>query len=165
MRYEATIAGHTLGVDIDASGRIQVDGKIVAAEVDEVVRGRMWRIGVDGQVHEVTILTHDPLRISVNGVEVEGSATDERSLAAARGTRQHAPGRHELRAPMPGVLSAVHVKEGDVVERGAPLITLEAMKMENELTAAVRGRIVKLNARVGAKVEGGALLAVLAEAE
>ncbi len=66
---------------------------------------------------------------------------------------------------MPGFLRAVHVSEGDVVERDAPLVTLEAMKMENELRAPARGRVVKLVARAGAKVEGGIVLAVLAETE
>ncbi len=162
MRYEVRVAGRALRVDLDASGRSQVDGQVVAAEVDEIVRGRMWRVRLEGHVHEVTLLTHDPFRLSIDGIEVDASAIDERSLAASRGTRQHAPGRYELRAPMPGLLRAVHVKEGDVVERDAPLVTLEAMKMENELRAPVRGRVVKLTASVGAKVEGGAVLAVLA---
>jgi len=66
---------------------------------------------------------------------------------------------------MPGLLRAVHVKEGDVVERDAPLVTLEAMKMENELRAPARARVVKLSASAGSKVEGGAVLLVLAEVE
>ena len=66
---------------------------------------------------------------------------------------------------MPGLLRAVHVKEGDLVERDAALVTLEAMKMENELRAPARARVVKLSASAGSKVEGGAVLVVLAEVE
>jgi propionyl-CoA carboxylase alpha chain len=66
---------------------------------------------------------------------------------------------------MPGLLKAMHVSEGDVVEQGARLMTLEAMKMENELLAPARGRIVRLAVGAGTKVEGGAMLAVLEEAE
>jgi biotin carboxyl carrier protein len=165
MRYEVGIAGRTLRVDIDASGRFLVDGQAVPAEVAETVRGRQWLVRVSGRSHEVTLLTHEPTRLSIDGVEVVASAVDERSLAASRGTRQSASGRHELRAPMPGLLRAVHVKEGDVVERDAPLITLEAMKMENELRAPARARVVKLSANAGSKVEGGTVLMVLAEVE
>jgi biotin carboxyl carrier protein len=165
MRYEVTVAGRTLRVDVDASGRFLIDGQAAAALATETVRGRQWMIRVSGRSHEVTLLTHEPARLSIDGIEVEASAVDERSLAASRGTRQHASGRHELRAPMPGLLRAVHVKEGDVVERDAPLITLEAMKMENELRAPARARVVKLPASAGAKVEGGAVLVVLAEVE
>ena len=66
---------------------------------------------------------------------------------------------------MPGLLRAVHVREGDIVEREAPIVTLEAMKMENELRAPARSRVTRLDARAGEKVEGGALLAVLTEIE
>jgi len=52
-----------------------------------------------------------------------------------------------------------------MVERNAPLMTLEAMKMENELLAPARGRVVRLAVGAGTKVEGGAMLAVLEEAE
>ncbi len=165
MRYEVAIAGRTLRVDVDGSGRFLVDGVAVAAEVTETVRGRQWLIRVGGRPHEVTVLTHEPARLLIDGIEVTSSAVDERSVVASRGTRQHASGRHELRAPMPGLLRAVHVKEGDVVERDAPLITLEAMKMENELRAPARARVVKLSATAGAKVEGGAVLVVLADVE
>ena len=165
MRYEVAIAGRTLRVDVDAAGRFLVDGVAVAAEVSETVRGRQWYVRVSGRSHEVTLLTHEPGRLSIDGVEVAAEAVDERSLAASRGTRQHASGRHELRAPMPGLLRAVHVKEGDVVERDAPLVTLEAMKMENELRAPARARVLKLSASAGSKVEGGAVLLVLAEVE
>lgn len=165
MRYEVRVAGRTLQVDVSSDGRSLVDGKAVPAETVETARGRQWNVRIDGVSHEVTVLTRDPLRLSVDGVEIEASAIDERALAASRGTRQHASGRHEVRAPMPGLLKAVHVREGDVVEHDAPLVTLEAMKMENELRAPAAGRVVKLQARSGAKVEGGTVLAVITEAE
>ncbi len=165
MRYEVRIAHRIIGVDLDAAGRSLVDGVAVAAQVEEIVRGRQWHVGLEGDTHEITLLTREPMRLLVDGVEVDASASDERALAASRGTRQHATGRHELRAPMPGLLRAVHVREGDIVERDAPICTLEAMKMENELRAPARARVTKLEARAGAKVEGGAVLAVLTEIE
>jgi len=165
MRYEVAIAGRTLRVDVDASGRFLIEGVAVAAEVTETVRAGQWLVRLGGRSHEVTMLTHEPARLLIDGTEVTASAVDERSMAASRGTRQHSSGRHELRAPMPGLLRAVHVKEGDIVERDAPLITLEAMKMENELRAPAHARVVKLAASAGAKVEGGAVLVVLAEVE
>ena len=165
MRYEAQVAGRVFRVDVDASGRALVDGEAVAATIDEVARGRQWRIGLSGGTHEITLLTREPMRLLVDGIEIDASAIDERTLAASRGTRQHASGRHELRAPMPGLLRVVHVREGDIVEREAPIFTLEAMKMENELRAPARTRVVRLDARVGEKVEGGAILAILAEVD
>ena len=165
MRYEVRIAGRSRQVDVDGHGRFLVDGEAVAAEAVETVRGRQWTVTIAGRPHEVTVLTRDPLRLLIGGREIAASATDERALAAARGTRTSGALRHVIRAPMPGLLKTVHVSEGDLVEQGAALVVLEAMKMENELRAPARGRVVKLVARAGSKVEGGAVLAVLAEAE
>jgi pyruvate carboxylase subunit B len=165
MRYQARVGGDVLAIDVDMTGRFAVDGEAIAAVIDESVRGRQWTIRIDGSSHEITLLTYDPMRLLVDGVELEASAIDERAAAADRGAGQRAAGRHELRAPMPGLLRAVHVKEGDIVERDAPLITLEAMKMENELRAPARGRVVSVRANAGDKVEGGATLVVLAASE
>ncbi len=165
MRYEVEVGGHEMRVDVGAAERFLVDDAAVAADVVEIVRGRQWLIRVDAAAHEVTVLTHEPLRLCVDGIEVSARALDERTLAAAKGTRRHAAGRREIRAPMPGLLKAVHVREGDVVEQGAPVVTLEAMKMENELRAPSRGRVAKLVASVGGKVEGGAVLAVIVDAD
>ncbi|TMC76570.1 MAG: acetyl-CoA carboxylase biotin carboxyl carrier protein subunit, partial [Chloroflexi bacterium] len=97
------------------------------------------------------------------GRDVLASVIDERALRARRGTAVARTGRVELRAPMPGLLKAVHVKEGDVVERDAPLVILEAMKMENELRAPARGRVTRIAASAGTKVEGGSVLLVIVE--
>ena len=56
---------------------------------------------------------------------------------------------------MPGLLKKLHVREGDTVERDAPIATLEAMKMENELLAPRAGRITEVRCAEGAAVEAG----------
>ncbi len=165
MIYEVSVGDRHLRVDLAADGRFVIDDAAVAAETAETVRGRQWSVRIAGRSHEVTVITNDPLRLLVDGTEVEASALDERSAAGRRGAAALRGGRHELRAPMPGLLKSVHVAEGDVVELGAPLMTLEAMKMENELLAPARGRVVRLAVGPGTKVEGGAMLAVLEEAE
>ena len=165
MIYEVSVGDRRLRIETSADGRFRVDDAVVAAEMSEVVRGRQWSVRVAGRSHEVTVLTTEPLRLLVDGRETGASALDERAAAAARGTSAVRGGRHEIRAPMPGLLKRVHVAEGDLVERAAPLMTLEAMKMENELLAPARGRVMRLAAAAGTKVEGGAMLAVLEDAD
>ncbi|MFJ4625123.1 biotin carboxylase N-terminal domain-containing protein [Streptomyces sp. NPDC088847] len=76
-------------------------------------------------------------------------------------TAQLAPG--SLVAPMPGTV--VRVAEGLTVgaqvTAGAPLLWLEAMKMEHKITAPVTGRLTVLHAGLGHQVQVGALLAVV----
>jgi len=162
MRYEVTLDDRRVRVELGEDGRFTVEDRAVAADVREIVRGRQWSITVEGQSHEITVVTHDPLRLDLDGHDVRAAVIDERALRASRGAVGLRTGRVELRAPMPGLLKAVHVKEGDLVEAQAPLATLEAMKMENELLAPSAGRIAKVRATAGAKVEAGAVLIVIA---
>lgn len=64
----------------------------------------------------------------------------------------------EMQAPMPGRVTAVHVKVGDLIEPGTPLLSLEAMKMENVLKAEGIGVVSALEINEGDVVEKGALL-------
>jgi propionyl-CoA carboxylase alpha chain len=54
-----------------------------------------------------------------------------------------------LLCPMPGLIVSIAVKEGDKVEAGQQLATVEAMKMENILRAEKSGTIGKVNAKAG----------------
>jgi biotin carboxyl carrier protein len=63
-----------------------------------------------------------------------------------------------VRAPMPGLLRALKLKEGETVTKGATLLVLEAMKMENNIAAPNSGRIIKIHVAEGESVEKGAKL-------
>ena len=165
MRYDVTIDDRHLRVELALDGRFLIDDRVSAADVRETVHGWQWSIWLDGESHEVTLVTHDPMRLDVDGRDVRATVVDERALRASRGSAATRVGRVEVRAPMPGLLKAIHVKEGDTVDRDAPILTLEAMKMENELLAPVRGRVARLSHSAGTKVEGGAVLAVITQDE
>lgn len=61
-------------------------------------------------------------------------------------------------APMPGTILKVLKKDGDAVKAGDVVLVLEAMKMENEITAPVDGAIASLSLAEGSTVGGGDLL-------
>jgi 3-methylcrotonyl-CoA carboxylase alpha subunit len=80
--------------------------------------------------------------------------------AQPRGTgTSHSIHDGEIEAPMPGKVTAVEVSAGERVEKGQRLLTLEAMKMEHALAAPFDGVVAELNAREGAQVTEGAVLA------
>jgi 3-methylcrotonyl-CoA carboxylase alpha subunit len=90
----------------------------------------------------------------------EGQAYEfERS---ARGS-VHGHGVHdgEILAPMPGKVTSVEVSQGEKVAKGQRLLTLEAMKMEHGLVAPFDGVVAELNAKAGAQVSEGAMLALV----
>jgi biotin carboxyl carrier protein len=57
-----------------------------------------------------------------------------------------------IRAPMPGKIIDVLVREGTTVLRGEPVVILEAMKMQNEILSPVNGTIIKVNAKANTNV-------------
>ena len=68
---------------------------------------------------------------------------------------------NDLRAPMPGLVVEVLVKEGQVIKKGETVIVLEAMKMENSLKAAADATVKKVMAVKGAAVEKNEVLVQL----
>ena len=69
-----------------------------------------------------------------------------------------AVGTTQIEAPMPGLVIAVSVSAGQEVEEGQPLITLEAMKMQQVLSAPFSARVDEIAVQEGAYVEAQALL-------
>ncbi len=129
-----------------ADGRRQVrscrrEGCRLTAQLEAAtVEGSVVRVGsrievfLPGRHHILEM--HDPLR---EELEVESRAGD-------------------LEAPMPGKIIAIFVGAGDEVEKDAPLLILEAMKMEHTIRAPARGRIARILCRVGEQVGEGAEL-------
>jgi biotin carboxyl carrier protein len=62
---------------------------------------------------------------------------------------------------MPGMIVRLHVKVGDQVEAGQPVVVMEAMKMENELRAQAAGTVKAIHAQPGKAVEKGTVLVEL----
>jgi 3-methylcrotonyl-CoA carboxylase alpha subunit len=144
-----------------AGGAIRVhgrDGEVVIQGVmdsegglDAVVDGRRLRAGMVRREDELVILlpgeTH---RLTIVDPRAAGDLDEG--------------GSGQLSAPMPGKVVQVLVEEGANVEKGQPLMILEAMKMEHTIAAPGKGTVAKVNFRAGEQVpEGAALLQIEAE--
>ncbi|WP_225033191.1 acetyl/propionyl/methylcrotonyl-CoA carboxylase subunit alpha [Paraburkholderia sp. XV] len=89
----------------------------------------------------------------------EALAFEWQNLLAHAADAEHGEGR--LTAPMPGKVIAVLVEQGAVVEKGQPLIVMEAMKMEHTIGAPAAGKVAEVLYAVGDQVTDGAQLLVL----
>jgi biotin carboxyl carrier protein len=89
---------------------------------------------------------------------VEVRTWRERVLAEAEGARRDDAGPIEVKATLPGLIVAVAVAAGDEVEEGMPLLTIEAMKMQNEVRAPRAGRVIEVVVGPGQTVATGAAL-------
>ena len=110
-------------------------------------------------------------RVTVNGtayeIELE-ELTGAAPAAAPAAATAPAPaaaaapaGGEQVTSPMPGTILSVNVAAGDAVKRGQVLMSLEAMKMENEIMCPCDGKIASVNTSKGASVESGTLLCVI----
>ncbi len=159
MRYSVTIQGREREVDVqvDPEGGIVValDGKAYPADIRPIAGGVSVRI--EGQVFDVMVGSGSPTRLVGSGRRATATVVSERDRASKK-RRGSGGDSKELRAPMPGLIVKVLVEVGAEVEQGAPLVVMEAMKMENELRAAGPGKVAAVEAREGQNVESGALL-------
>uniref|UniRef100_A0A8C0TR22 Propionyl-CoA carboxylase alpha chain, mitochondrial n=1 Tax=Canis lupus familiaris TaxID=9615 RepID=A0A8C0TR22_CANLF len=97
-----------------------------------------------GTVYQVHILTK--LAAELNRYMLEKMAEDTSSI---------------LRSPMPGVVVAISVKPGDMVAEGQEICVIEAMKMQNSMTAGKTGKVKSVHCKAGDTVGEGDLLVEL----
>jgi biotin carboxyl carrier protein len=164
MKYYATLDGRTYEIAVDPHGHITVDGLPMHADMREVGRLGLYSLLLDNQSHEV-VIEPDPRQRSVYHVLVEGTrytvkVQDERSrrLSLADRSLKAPQGEVLLKAPIPGLIIRVLVEPGQDVSEGEPLLTLEAMKMENDLRAPRAGTVHEVKVRPGMEVGLGQVL-------
>src|SRR3954462_7924946 len=120
------------------------------------VHGNVAELNIDGRTHFIPFInTGNEISFAYDG-EIWIVEMAEKSRARAR----HRD--HSMRAPMPGVVLKILVNVGDDVTKGAPLLILEAMKMEHQLTAPRDGTIASINCKEGEMVQPGLDLVTLA---
>jgi biotin carboxyl carrier protein len=140
----------------DAKGNVGVGGHysllINGASFDIFARRIIKPDEQDSQTYEVQIAGH----------RFEVKVEDERArLLAGLVKGSGTGGMASVYAPMPGLVVGVPVEIGQNVNAGQPVLILEAMKMENDLTAPISGIVKEVHARKGQAVEQGAMLVVI----
>jgi len=138
IAYEATATGYRIdGRDVRVMG---VEGAALTLEIDG--RRRVFHVVAAGETRYVrqgtaaAVLDAEPRFPEAADEEVGGACV----------------------APMPGRVVSLLVGEGDPVEKGAALVVLEAMKMEQTMTAAEGGTVTAVRCAVGEVVSAGAVL-------
>jgi len=75
------------------------------------------------------------------------------------------PNPYEIQSFIPGTILQISVKVGDVVEEGAPLLLLEAMKMQNRIEMPFTAKIKKINVAIGERIPKDTLMIELEAVE
>jgi acetyl-CoA/propionyl-CoA carboxylase biotin carboxyl carrier protein len=102
-----------------------------------------------------------PAGLAAGGTAPAGAAAKPRKRGSGHGGS--AASGDSLTSPMQGTIVKVAVEEGATVSAGDLIVVLEAMKMEQPLTAHKAGTVTGLSAEVGAAVTSGAVICTIAD--
>jgi biotin carboxyl carrier protein len=160
-----------------------VDGKPFGFSILKQVKD-VYYLNIKGQPHEarIRICGEGYLEMILDGVQLEFYiSTDEEANGnvsykgfifrvnrndvlinsqAILGSFDHAGGKHDgkIISPMPGKVIQIKVEKGDKVIKGQTLLVVEAMKMENYITAPADGVVEEINVKVGEMVNSSVSL-------
>ena len=144
---------------------------------------RKFKLAINGNPYEVEIVNIEDTNaeVDVNGVryqveiEKKGQVTKTPRLVRSviepstdivksvqkTASPAEAKGVGKIKSPLPGIILQIHVKEGDEVKVGHKLITLEAMKMENNINSDKEGKVLSIKVNVRDSVlEGDVLIEI-----
>jgi biotin carboxyl carrier protein len=159
MRYVVTVRGREIAVDVaplhDGRLRVMIDGS-TQSPIDVTFFGDPpdAAVSIGRQVLELSASGNEV----VVGGEREPVRVEQREFGAKTREAARSGTSGTVRAPMPGRVVKVLVAPGDAVIKGTGVVVVEAMKMENELSASVPGVVERVFVAKGDAVERGAPL-------
>ncbi len=156
MKYVTSIDGHEYVVDILDEHHVNVDGAIYNVDFMQVGDQPVYSLVVNGQSVEAHVYPNEDVwQVLFRGTLFTACVEDEREkrLRAAMAGRVAEHVEYHLKAPMPGMVVAIPVQDGQPVKRGEVLVILESMKMQNELRSPRDGKVARLRVKAGDRVE------------
>ena len=127
------------------------------------VNGKSYQVGVEevGGVATSAPIVSAPAVVSAPAPVAAPAPVQAAAPAPAPAPVQAAPANGEkLLSPFPGLIKALLVDNGATVKKDQPVLVLEAMKMDNDITAPCDG-VITFQVQKGANVESDSVLAVI----
>ena len=149
-----------------ADGRVsaEVGGRVYNLQVREPMPGS-YLFFRDTEVYECLVneraKSGNDFDVNIRGRNYAVTIIDPKRLRSGQNSDRHHQGVAEILAPMPGKVVRVQLEAGANVEKGAGVVVVEAMKMQNEMKSPRTGVIVAINVQPGDTVNAGDVLAVV----
>lgn len=166
MRYIVKIEDKNFEIVIterDGELEIDLDGKSVSADSIEIKGKNQVSFLFNNKSFDLEFSKNqNKVLVFLNGRRYDCLLEDERTfrLKQLGGPEIETKKERELRSPMPGLVTAIEVEEGDFVKAGQGVIIVEAMKMENELKAKFDGKVKAIKIKKNQAVEKDEVLVV-----
>ncbi|MEZ6194247.1 MAG: biotin/lipoyl-containing protein [Planctomycetota bacterium] len=161
MKYVIGHGGKEYEIEVrdnaDGSFELTMDDVSVRADFNRAEDAALCSLLIGQRSYELLLVEHDGhVSCTTHGLGVELAVESERERNARLIAGDHADsGESRVTAVMPGIVVSVAVAPGDEVEKGQPVVVLEAMKMENEIRAPRAGTIAAVHVSPGQTVNGG----------
>lgn len=156
MKYITTYENHEYLIEIIDDHHIAIDGTLYPYDFQSMSENTVFSLLLDNQSHEALVYPGEEdwnvlLRGSLYSFLVEDER--EKRLRSSLGGNIAENIDFHLKAPMPGLIVSIPVKEGQTVAKGDVLVVLESMKMQNELRSPRPGRVSRVRVNMGDSVE------------
>jgi len=161
--YEIKINGKQDFSATSKDGKLIINGELVEADIAPVGPS-LFHVLHNQQSYNVEVVSFNgsdkSAEIKVNGNTYHITSKDQFDILLEQLGFNHlnAGAISDLKAPMPGMVLKVFVKEGDALQKGDNLFVLEAMKMENIIKAPADVVVKSIKIKPGDKVEKGQVL-------
>ena len=156
MKYITTVNSHEYTIEILDEAHLSLDGVLYELDFERVGNQPVYSLVLNGQSFEAHVYTdEEQWQVLLRGDMYRAVVEDERERRL-RSQLEGAPaerGEFHLKAPMPGLVIAIPVEEGQPVDKGDVLLILESMKMQNELKAPRAGKVSRVRVTPGERVE------------
>ncbi len=146
-RYTVTVNGKTVEATLCRLG---------AESVDFEVNGKPYQVSLG-----ISFLPSGSSPAQLSGPAA--SIPPQLQVVPPKTSPSSALGDGNIRAPMPGIVVSVLVKENDTITAGQTVAVIEAMKMENNIASPVSGIVGSIGVQPGKEVELGQILISLAQ--
>lgn len=167
MRYQVLIDGEEIVLEVERSEKgtvVKLGDRIRPADLIRIGVSPVYSLILGNTSYELSVHPRNGgLEIVLAGTTYRARVLDERAAKIAAVSAPPAGGDtgEIITAPMPGIVVGIAVGVGDEVSPGQGVVTLEAMKMENELKSAPGGIVKEVRVEVGQGVTQGEPLVVI----
>jgi len=154
MNYVTSIDNQEFAIEIVDERHVRIGERLLEVDFESVSGQPVYSLILDGKSYEAFVYQGDEdWEVLIRGRQYQVNVEDEREkrLKTAGGTV--ADGEFHLKAPMPGLVVAVLIEEGQEVKKGQVMLILESMKMQNELKAPRDGVMGRVRVKAGESVE------------
>lgn len=157
MKYVTTVNDKEFMIEVVDDQHVRIGDRLIQVNFEPVSGQPVFSLIMDGKSYESFVYEgeEDSLQVLLRGRLFQVKVEDEREkrLRVAAGGGVSESGEFLMKAPMPGLVVALSVEEGQEVEKGQVLVILESMKMQNELKAPRAGKIGRIRVKAGESVE------------